>query len=203
MEDAQRRQTDELKNNSSIIPWFFLLIVSLLIIYFIIFSDIHRGIGFPVVTILFLTGVGSVAFYMLLIAESKKIQIRKELYGARELFDFYCASNILKLLILFVATLIYLESTISSNLILEMKESSTGSTAGLIIYFIVPFMILVNAVVLYIGGILFAIKIKKTFLAKILMPFAAVILTMMVMIVCDVMMPNGTLYIFAKALYLV
>jgi len=199
------KKMNKTKRNSLALNFGLLLSLGLIfaVVYSVGLSDAGRYTGPVAADILCLTIIGSVTVFVLMIKESGKMQTDNAIYGGRELFTFYCASNIFKILILLVIILIYLESYFSSNLISEIRESDADSTAGLIIYAIIPFMIMTNATIIYIGEIISARKIKKTLLAKILTPFAAIILTISIMIACDAIMPNRILYIFAKALYLI
>ena len=193
------------KRNSLVLN--FGLLLSLGLVFIVVdsvgFSDAGRYTGSVVADILCLTIIGFVTVLVLMIRESGKIQTDSAIYDGRELFTFYCASNLFKMLIFLVTIFIYLESYSSSNLISEIRESDADATAGLIVYAIVPFMVVTNAMIIYVGEIISARKIKKALLAKILIPCMAIILTISIMIVCDAMMPNRILYIFAKALYLI
>lgn len=205
MESEKKEKRIKLKNVSlSLILWLILSLELILVAADLVgYSGIWQCLEFSVEDIFCLTIIDIVAVFMLMIRESRKAQVDNVIYNSKKLLSFYFTSNTFKLLILFVTILIYLESYSSSNLISEMKRSNTDSTAGLIIYYIVLFMIVTNAVVVYAGEIISARKVKKTFIAKILMLFSAIILTISIMIVCDVLMPNRTFYIFVKALYLV
>ena len=128
----------------------------------------------------------------------EKIYNMKELLG----FLFYKSSFFRKILV-FLFIFILFESFFSNRILSQGKMGGVDSTGGLIIIYIAVFMVITNSFILLMGAIISTREVKKTFLAKMSLPFIAIILAFIVTFIIDTIMPSKIFYTLAKALYII
>lgn len=189
-------------SNRTIIGWFLLYVA--LVFLCINPASIYNFFLPVLLLILILTGDISREMFRRIKIESHGAKPNiTQLESAKELYRFCWSLKSFRLLLLLVAALIFLETvslnTLASIIIKPHGDDEVLAIIPMLALFV--FVVIINPLVLFIGGSIATKEIKKSFRIKLAMLLCALCITLSFLFIFDVFFPSHGVFVTIHFIY--